>query len=139
MKRDFTWVQFIAILFDKHQLFLGDLKTSTWDDCIDRLSLTFDGEPVTFLESEGAKWHSENVPTVSITRTRDTNNVIVEVEGNFKMTAKVVPITEEDSRIHIYGITKEDCFAHLNLGFRPSPMNTLYLDNDVKKDTSVFQ
>ncbi|XWS54759.1 hypothetical protein CRYUN_Cryun10bG0116600 [Craigia yunnanensis] len=44
MKRDFTWVQSIAILFDKHQLFLGALKTSTWDDSIDRLILTFDGQ-----------------------------------------------------------------------------------------------
>ncbi|KAJ4716267.1 Root cap/late embryogenesis-like protein [Melia azedarach] len=116
MKRDFTWVQSLAILFDKHQLFIGALKTSTWDDSVDRLALSFDGEPVSLSEKEGSKWqYSTNV---SIIRAAETNSVTVEVEGQLKITAKVVPITEEDSRIHNYGITKEDCFAHLDLGFK---------------------
>ncbi|XVE49243.1 hypothetical protein DITRI_Ditri01bG0067100 [Diplodiscus trichospermus] len=60
MKRDFTWVQSIAILFDKHQLFLGALKTLTWDDPIYHLSLTFDGESVTLPEIEDAKCDEVN-------------------------------------------------------------------------------
>ncbi|XP_061339717.1 uncharacterized protein LOC133286326 [Gastrolobium bilobum] len=118
MKRDFTWVQSIAILFDNHQVFVGAEKTAIWEESIDRLALTFDGESITLDESEGATWKSSNVPGVSIVRATTTNSVIVEVEGRLRITANVVPITEEDSRIHKYGITNEDCFAHLDLGFK---------------------
>ncbi|KAK2665005.1 hypothetical protein Ddye_003579 [Dipteronia dyeriana] len=115
MKRDFTWVQSIAIFFDNHQLFIGTLKTSTWDDSVDRLALSFDGKPVTLLETDGSKWQSTDV---SITRVGKTNSVSVEVQGKFKITANVVSMTEQDSRVHNYGITKENCFAHLDLGFK---------------------
>ncbi|KAI3858391.1 hypothetical protein MKX03_037578 [Papaver bracteatum] len=115
MMRDFTWVQSIGAIFDSHKLYIGALKTSTWDNSVDRLAVTIDGEPIELPLCAGAKWESNGV---SITRSRNTNSITVEVEGNFKITANVVPITEEESRIHNYGITQEDCFAHLELGFK---------------------
>ncbi|KAI4297100.1 hypothetical protein L6164_037006 [Bauhinia variegata] len=118
MSRDFTWVQSIAIFFGNHKVFVGALKASTWEDTIDHLTLAFDGVPVTLPESEGSTWQSRSAPSVFIVRDANINSAINEVEGMFRITAKVVPITEEDSRIHNYGITKEDCFAHLDLGFK---------------------
>lgn len=118
MGRDFTWVQSLGILFDNHQLFVGAKKTSIWDEAVDRLELSFDSEPVFLSEGEGATWQPKSAQGISITRSRDTNAVIIEVEGNFKIKAAVVPITKKDSRIHNYGITEEDCFAHLDLGFK---------------------
>lgn len=104
MKRDFTWVQSIGILFSKHQLLIGAQKTATWDDSVDRLALAFDGEPIVLPESEAAMWQSSSSPSVVLIRLADTNSVMVEVEGSVRITAKVVPITEQDSRIHNYGI-----------------------------------
>ncbi|XP_019264404.1 PREDICTED: uncharacterized protein LOC109242035 [Nicotiana attenuata] len=118
MKRDFTWVQSLGILFNNHQIFIGVKKTSTWNDAVDRLDLAFDGQQIFLPDREGAKWEPMSAQGVSISRTRDTNSVVIEVEGNFQIKARVVPITETDSRIHNYGITEENCFAHLDLSFK---------------------
>ncbi|XP_077234479.1 uncharacterized protein LOC143876676 [Tasmannia lanceolata] len=118
MTRDFTWVQSIGILFDHHKIFVGAQKTATWDNSIDRLSLSFDGEPVSLPPNEGSKWQPSGAPHVTITRTHDTNGVILEAAGNFMITASAVPITKKESKIHRYNISKDDCFAHLELGFK---------------------
>ncbi|CAL8999916.1 unnamed protein product [Prunus brigantina] len=119
MKRDFTWVQSLGIRFGNHKLFIGAKTTSIWDYSNDRLSLSIDGEPINLLDSEGANWQSILSPgTLSIIRTKSTNSIEIEAEGNFKIKAVVVPITEKDSMIHKYGVTQEDCFAHLDLSFK---------------------
>ncbi|CAN7047573.1 unnamed protein product [Brassica oleracea var. botrytis] len=121
MARDFTWVQSIAILFGTHRFYVGALKTSTWDDSLDRISASFDGHVISLPQLDGATWtFSLGVyPQVSVKRVNaDTNNLEVEVEGMLKITARVVPITVEDSRIHGYNVTEDDCLAHLDLGFK---------------------
>ncbi|XP_015084027.1 uncharacterized protein LOC107027365 [Solanum pennellii] len=117
MKRDFTWVQSLGILYNNHKLFISAKKTSTWNDALDRLDLAFDGQSITLPNREGVKYLEPDSNT-TITRNRDTNSVVIEVEGNFQIKARVVPITEKESRIHKYGITEDDCFAHLDLGFK---------------------
>ncbi|GLJ56060.1 hypothetical protein SUGI_1203570 [Cryptomeria japonica] len=123
MGRDFTWVQSIGVLFNgNHQLFLGANKVSSWDDSIDQLAIALDGKSIQLPNQEGA---AATLPLISssnlrIVRSDKTNAVTVEVENKFMITARVVAITPEESRIHNYGITSEseDCFAHLELSFK---------------------
>ncbi|WZY73260.1 hypothetical protein YC2023_005500 [Brassica napus] len=121
MARDFTWVQSIAVLFGTHRFYVGALKTATWDDSVDRISASLDGNVISLPQLDGATWTSSPgvYPQVSVKRVNaDTNNIEFEVEGLLKITARVVSITMEDSRIHGYDVKEDDCLAHLDLGFK---------------------
>ncbi|XP_073120409.1 uncharacterized protein [Henckelia pumila] len=118
MGRDFTWVQSLGIMFQNHRIYVGAKKTATWDNSKDRLDLSFDGQPVYIPQGESQKWQPNSAPVVKITRTRIRNAVEIEVEGNFRIKATVVPITKQESQIHNYNITDDDCFAHLDMGFK---------------------
>ncbi|KAF2544654.1 hypothetical protein F2Q68_00032300 [Brassica cretica] len=121
MARDFTWVQSLAVLFGTHRFYVGALKTATWDDSVDRISASLDGNIISLPQLDGATWTSSPgvYPQVSVKRVNaDTNNIEVEVEGLLKITARVVSITMEDSRIHGYDVKEDDCLAHLDLGFK---------------------
>ncbi|KAL6853344.1 hypothetical protein ACP4OV_019373 [Aristida adscensionis] len=118
MSRDFTWIQALGIRFADHRLYMGALKTAKWSSEVDRLELALNGEPIQIPTAAGARWESTTVPGLSITRTTAANGIRVELKGVFDIMANVVPITEEDSRVHNYGVTEEDCLAHLDLGFK---------------------
>lgn len=118
LKRDFTWVQSLRILFDNNKLLVSAKKTSTWDDNLHRLIISLNDTPVSLPSREGTNWHSSTPPFVTITRTRSKNGVAIEVANNFRINAVVVPISAQESRVHGYNISDEDCFAHLELGFK---------------------
>ncbi|EXB54359.1 hypothetical protein L484_002419 [Morus notabilis] len=124
LTRDFTWVQSLGILFHRHKLFLAAQKTSIWNDAVDRLSLSLDGDSIPLPASDCTTWRSQNSPHQIIVSSSGTaNSVEVEVEGIFRIRARVAPITEKESRIHNYGVTEEDCLAHLDLSFRFYPLS----------------
>ncbi|KAF8642191.1 hypothetical protein HU200_067454 [Digitaria exilis] len=118
MSRDFTWIQALGIRFAHHRLYVGAQKTATWSNDVDRLELALDDEPVRIPAEAGARWESATVAGLTVTRTTAANGVRVHLAGVLDIMASVVPITEEDSRIHNYGVTKDDSLAHLDLGFR---------------------
>ncbi|KAH7845203.1 hypothetical protein Vadar_017656 [Vaccinium darrowii] len=119
LRRDFTWVQSVAILFNHHhrhhKLLIAAEKTSKWDDAVDRLHISFNGTPISLPATDGAEWKSS---IVTVSRTTAANGIAIEAVGVFRVTAAVVPITAEESRVHGYDIGGDDCFAHLELGFK---------------------
>jgi len=118
MSRDFTWIQALGIRFADHRFYMGAQKTIKWDDEVDRLELTFDGMPIDIPDEIDAQWQSTVMPTLTVTRTSMANGIRVELKGVFDILAKVVPITEKDSRIHNYGVTDDDSLAHFDVGFK---------------------
>ena len=120
--RDFTWVQALGIRFGGHRLYLGVRRTDTWDDAVDRLAITFDGAPVPLDAVASASWSppTSAAPALSIFRTGPANGVVVRLDGVFRIVANAVPVTEEDSRVHGYGLRPEEdgSLAHLNVAFK---------------------
>lgn len=116
-RRDPTWVQAIAVQFSGHRLYVGARKTAAWDDDTDRLAIVYDGAPVEVQGVANVRWEAPSSP-LSVTRTKAANGVLVELAGVFKITVIAVPITEEDSMVHSYGLRDGDCLAHLDLAFR---------------------
>ncbi|MQM00323.1 hypothetical protein Taro_033058 [Colocasia esculenta] len=112
--RDFTWVQAIGVLFGPHKLYLGARRVAEWQDSDDNLHMQLDGKEIKIPAGKG--WRSP--AALQIQRREEQNAVVVEVDGLVQIAARVVPITEEESRVHGYGITADDCFAHLELNFK---------------------
>jgi hypothetical protein len=118
-KRDFTWVQALGVTFgDGHRLYVGAQKAVEWDEEEDHVQITLDGEPIEVEAAKNARWVSNTVRGLSVTRIDTVNTIIVELDGMFSISANAVPITDEDSRIHSYGKTRKDSLMHLDLGFK---------------------
>ena len=118
MRRDFTWIRALGIRFAHHRLYVGAAKTTKWNNDVNHLTIAFDDEDVAIPAAVGARWSPPTAPALSVTRTAQTNTVVVELRGVFRIMANVVPITAEDSRVHGYGVTDDDSLAHLDLGFK---------------------
>ncbi|KAH7680626.1 Root cap protein [Dioscorea alata] len=100
-------------------LFIGaKMNTTLWDDTIDQLELYLNEHSITLPSNEGAVWESMSDPRVFITRTRVSNGVKLEVEGKVEILALVVPVTQEESKVHKYNVGKDESLAHLDLGFK---------------------
>ncbi|XP_010664895.1 uncharacterized protein LOC100255757 [Vitis vinifera] len=115
--RDFTWVQSIGVLFGSHQLYIGAKKVSKWHESVDNMLIQLNGEEIMVPAGMSKRWRSP-VSGLKIQGIAETNKVKVAVEGLVEIEARVVPISSEESRVHGYDITEDDCFAHLELNFK---------------------
>ncbi|EYU33411.1 hypothetical protein ABFS82_13G079400 [Erythranthe guttata] len=125
-QRDFTWIQALGILFDNHTFSVEATKAVKWDDGVDRLKFSYDGEELhlpegypSLLRTSPENSGSGGGGGVEVERTSDRNGVLVVLPEVAEISITVVPVTEEDDRVHGYRIPfSDDCFAHLEVQFR---------------------
>ncbi|KAJ6818662.1 uncharacterized protein M6B38_405495 [Iris pallida] len=115
--RDFTWIQALGLMFGPHSLTAEAARAERWDDFVDHLVFSFDGEPLRVPEGHLSEWRSAD-GEAAIERTGSRNSVVISIEGIAEVSISAVPITEEDDRVHGYGIPTDDCFGHLEVQFR---------------------
>ncbi|KAH7296643.1 hypothetical protein KP509_26G032300 [Ceratopteris richardii] len=117
-KRDYTWVDALGIMYDHHKLSISTKRLGAWNDGVDRLSFSYDGEDVDLRVGESSMWQSFD-GRVLIERTDVLNSASISVAGLMSVDVNVVPITQKDNEIHRYQLNvEEDCFAHLETQFK---------------------
>ncbi|KAF3332978.1 Root cap [Carex littledalei] len=115
--RDFTWIQALGLMFASHTFTVEAKQVKAWNETTDQLSFTFDGTSFQLREGYLSKWNSAD-DTLLIERTERVNSVMITVNEVAEISVSVIPVTEQDDRIHGYNIPKGDCFAHLQVQFR---------------------
>ncbi|XP_048325014.1 uncharacterized protein LOC107411337 [Ziziphus jujuba] len=124
--RDFTWVQALSIMFDTHTLVVAAKRVSHWDDNVDALMVSWDGESVNVPSNGDAEWKTNGEEReVVVERTDDANSVRVKVAGLVEIYIKVRPIGKEENRVHNYQLPDGDAFAHLETQFKFSSLSDL--------------
>uniref|UniRef100_A0A2N9J8C8 Late embryogenesis abundant protein LEA-2 subgroup domain-containing protein n=1 Tax=Fagus sylvatica TaxID=28930 RepID=A0A2N9J8C8_FAGSY len=115
--RDYTWIQALGLLFDTKTFSLEAITAATWDNEVDHLKFSYNGNDLFIPEGHRSSWKSPENDIV-VERTSDKNSVIVTLPEVAEISVNVVPVTKEDDRIHNYQIPSHDCFAHLEVQFR---------------------
>ena len=114
--RDFTWVQALGFVHGPHSLTIAAKRVGKWDSKVDQLELTYNGIPFSLSEST-SPWVSPDAD-MTLNRIGATNAVDLVIKEKMGVSLTVVPIGKEENRVHKYGITDEDCFAHFDMQFR---------------------
>ncbi|KAE8735550.1 Beta-galactosidase 8 isoform 1 [Hibiscus syriacus] len=134
--RDYTWVQALAIMFDKHNLVLAAERVSKWDDSFDALIVRWDGEDVNLPTEGDAEWRTNTEEReVIVERTDETNGVKVTVAGLAELNVRVRAIGEHENKVHNYQLPADDAFAHLETQFKFTQLSPLV--EGVWKDLSA--
>ncbi|XP_023739298.1 uncharacterized protein LOC111887363 [Lactuca sativa] len=115
--RDYTWIQALGFKFGHHNFTLEAARTQKWDDDVDHIKLSYDGKELFIPEGHSSEWNSPE-GDIQVERTATSNSLTVKVLDVAEISVNVIPVSEEDSKIHNYQIPTNDSFAHLEVQFR---------------------
>ncbi|KAM0038947.1 hypothetical protein Hdeb2414_s0012g00376421 [Helianthus debilis subsp. tardiflorus] len=68
-------------------------------------------------EGDSSEWNSTE-GDIQVERTSTTNSLTITIPNLAEIFVNVIPVSEEDSKIHNYQIPSNDSFAHLEVQFR---------------------
>ncbi|KAF3453626.1 hypothetical protein FNV43_RR04067 [Rhamnella rubrinervis] len=114
---DYTWIQALGILLNSHSFTVESTKVATWDNQVDHLQFTYNGEALVVPEGHLSIWYSPQ-KDIKVERISSKNSVVVSLKDTAEILVNVVPITREDDRVHNSQLLKDDFFAHLEVQFR---------------------
>ncbi|KAH7546476.1 hypothetical protein FEM48_Zijuj01G0204900 [Ziziphus jujuba var. spinosa] len=115
--RDYTWIQALGILLNSHSFSVEATTVAKWDNQVDHLKFTYNGEDQIIPEGHLSIWYSPN-KDIKVERISSKNSVVVSLKDTAEILVNVVPVTKEDDRVHNYQVPSDDCFAHLEVQFR---------------------
>ncbi|KAH8518541.1 hypothetical protein H0E87_000405 [Populus deltoides] len=97
--RDFTLIQTLGIIYNSQTFSLEAPKAATWDSEVDHLKLTYNGQDLVILEGSFSTWYSPE-KDLKVERVSSKNSAIITLEDRANILVNVVPVTEEDDKIH---------------------------------------
>ncbi|KAK7342674.1 hypothetical protein VNO80_25630 [Phaseolus coccineus] len=115
--RDYTWIQALGVLFGSHKFTIEAIPAASWNDEVDHLKFSHNGKELAIPDGYLSTWQCPQ-NQLRIGRTSSKNSVTITLPEVAEIFVNVVPVTNEDSRIHNYQIPEEDCFAHLEVQFK---------------------
>ena len=95
----------------------GMNKVAQWDEQVDHLKFTFNGNHLVLAEGFLSTWYSPK-RDVKVERVASKNSVMVTLKDVAEILVNVVLVTKEDDRIHNYQVPSDDYFADLEVQFR---------------------
>jgi len=101
--RDFTWIQALGILHNSQTFSLEAKKAATWYSEVDHLKLTYNGQDLVIPEGSFSTWYSPE-KDLKVERVSSKNRAIITMEDRANILVNVVPVTEEDDKIHKYQV-----------------------------------
>ncbi|KAK3028519.1 hypothetical protein RJ639_038587 [Escallonia herrerae] len=115
--RDYTWIQALGLMFGSQNLTVDATKARIWDDQVDHLEFSYNGQTLLLPDGHFSEWTSPD-SNLKLERTSNKNSVTVAISELVEITVNVVPVTKQDSELHNYQIPSNDSFAHLEVQFR---------------------
>ncbi|KAF6163205.1 hypothetical protein GIB67_025069 [Kingdonia uniflora] len=93
-------------MFNSHAFTLEAKHVAKWDNEVDQLQFSYNGEALEIPEGHLSEWKSPKLDLI-VERTSNKNSVTVTLPEVAEISINVVPVTEQDDKFRFFGISPE--------------------------------